>query len=131
PFSLDPRLADHDGGRREASCDRRHEVASCGCLHACEDSDGARGTWQAPLPLRREEALGGELPLQVLEREEVASDTEPLDRRRTEGEDSLLLEELRAAGDMDGLPLVEVEVETLVRAARNGDRQRRSSLRVL
>ena len=128
---LDPRLADHDSGGRETRRDRRHEIPAGGGVRPREDPDRAWDARQTLLPLRCEEALGGELPLQLLERDEVTSDTEPLDRRRPEGEHRLLLEELCATRDVDGLPLVEVELETLVGATRDRDGQRRSRPRVL
>ncbi len=113
---LHARLADDDLRRREARADRRDEVAaSCG-VGAGEDPDRARDARQPALPLGREEPLGGELPLQLLERDEVAAEADPLDRRRAEPELRLLLVDLGASGDVDGLALLEAELEPVVGA---------------
>ncbi len=128
---LHPRLADHDLRRREAGTDRCHEVASRSGVCAGEDPDRARNAREATLPLRREQALGGELALELLEREQVRAEPDPLDRRRPESELRLLLVDLRATGDVDGLAFGEVELEAVVRAPRDRDVERRAGLRIL
>ena len=81
PFALDACLADDErvvAGKRAPN--RRDEVAARGGVGPGEDPDSARDARERPLPLGREEALGREFPLQLLERDEVAAEPEPLDR---------------------------------------------------
>ena len=69
----------------------------------------ARGTrGSASLPLSCEEPLGRELALQLLEREQVVAEPDPLDRRRPEPELLLWLVDLRAPRDVNRLALVEM-----------------------
>ena len=104
-LALDARLADDDPRPGEAGADRRDEVAAGGGVRTREDPDRARKARQRALALGREEALRGELPLQLLERDEVRSDPEALHGRRAQAELALLLVELGASGDVHGLAL--------------------------
>ena len=128
---LHPRLADHDLRRREAGPDRRHEVASCGGVRAGQDPDRSRNAREASLPLGREQPFGGELALELLECEQMSAEPDPLDRRRPESELRLLLVDLGATGDVDGLPFGEVELEAVEGAPRDRDVERRARLRIL
>ena len=103
-LALHARLADDDPRRREARADRRDEVAASGRVRAGEDPDRARDAWQRALSLGCEEPLRRELPLQLLERDEVAAEAEPLDRGRAEAELALLLVQLGASGDVNRSP---------------------------
>ena len=61
----------------------------------------------------------------------MIAEPDPLDRRRPQTELALQLVDLGAPGDVDGLALREVELETVVRAPRDRDVQRRAGLRIL
>ena len=74
PAALDARLADDDLRRRKAPADRRHEVAARGRVGAGEDADRPRHAREPALARGREEPLGGEPALELLERDEVAAD---------------------------------------------------------
>ena len=85
-LALHARLAHDDLRRREPRTDRRDEVAARRGVRPGEDPDRARDARQPALPLDGEEPLGGELPLQLLERDEMTAEADPLDRRRAEPE---------------------------------------------
>ena len=108
-LALHARLAHDDPRRRESRTDRRDEVAASRGVRTGEDPDRTRDAWQPALPLGREEPLRGELPLQLLERDEVAAEADPLDRGRAEPELPSELVELGASGDVNGLALLEAE----------------------
>jgi hypothetical protein len=130
-LALHPGLAHDDLRRGKAHGDRCHEIATgCG-VRSGEDPDGARDARQPTLAIDGEEAFGGELPLQLLERLQVAAETEPFDRRRPEREFCLLLEDLGPTRDVDGLALVEVQLEALVDPACDGHGKGGCGLRVL
>jgi hypothetical protein len=57
--------------RREARRHRGHHVALRRCVVACDEPDPARQAGKRAFPLGGEDALGGELLLQPLERSEV------------------------------------------------------------
>ena len=84
--SLHARLADDDLHGREARCDRGDEVATGSSVGPGEDPDGAWDAREPALPLRREQALGCELPLEQLERDQVSADADALDRGGAEPE---------------------------------------------
>ena len=102
-----------------------------GSVGAGEDADRAGDARQPALALRREQPLRGELALQLLERDEVAAEPDPLESRRAQPELAAQLVQLGAAGGVDGLALLEAELEAVVGAARDGDLERRAGPRVL
>src|SRR5207247_11076883 len=83
------------------------------------------------LPLGRDQPFRSELPLQPLERREVVAEAEALDRERTQAEVGALLEELRAAEDVDALAVGEVEPEGVELAPRHRDREAGALGRIL
>ncbi len=68
---------------------------------------------------------------QALERGEVRSEAEPLDRKGPEAEVAARLEQLRAAIDVHPLALGQVEPEAVELAAGHRDSQTRSLARIL
>ncbi len=130
-LSLNARLADDDLRRREASADRRHEIASCCGVGSRQDPDRPWDAREPSLPVGREQPFGRELALELLEREEVSAEPEALDRRRPQTELCLLLVDLGAPRDVDGLALRELEREPV--EGPPGDRhvERRARLRIL
>ena len=131
PRALDERLRDDDPRRREARLDVRDHVPLRRGVVARDEADPARQPRERALALGREQALVGELPLQPLERREVLAEAEALDRERPQAQVAALLEELRAAVDVDALAVGEVEPQPVELPARHRRRQARARLRVL
>src|SRR5581483_7988760 len=73
------------------------------------------------LPRGGEEAFGGELLLQPLERREVVAEPETLDRERAEAELAAALPQLRAAVHVDALAVSELEPQPVELAPRHRD----------
>ena len=107
--ALDVRLGDEDAGGREAAADRGDDVFLGSGIVAGDEADPAREERQRTLPF--EHAFGCELLLQALERREVISEPEPLDRKGAHAEVATCLEELRAAEHVHTLPVHEVEAK--------------------
>ena len=128
PRALDVRLGDEHVRRGEARLDRRDDVALRGGVVAGDEPDPARQERQRALPLGGEEALGRELRLQPLERDEVRADAEALDRERAQAEVAALLEELGPAEDVHALAVGEVEPQRR-RTGRAASSRRRTSRR--
>ena len=76
---------------------------------------GRRGSGR--LRSAREEALGGELPLQALERGEMVAEAEALDREGPQAEVARGLEQLGPPEDVDALAVREVEPQRVELAA--------------
>ena len=131
PLALHARLADHDPRRREAAADRGHEIAPRGGIRPREDRDRPWEPWKPALALGREQPLGGELPLQALELDEMGPEADSLDRRGAKAELSLELVELGSARDVNRLAFLEVELETVERSPCDRHAQRGARLRVL
>ena len=124
-------LGDDDVRGREALDDRRQHVALGGRVVSGDEADEARYARQRPLPIGGEEPLGGELLLPPLERGQVGAQPEPLDRQRAQPEVAPLLEELRAAEDVDALAVDEIEPERVELPSRHLDAETRAVLRIL
>ena len=119
--ALHVRLADEHVRRRKTGGDRRQHVALRGRLVPGDEPDPPRQERQPPLPLRGEQALGGELLLQALQRGQVLADPEPLERERAEAELALRLVELWAAVDVHAVAVGEVEPQPVELAAGHRD----------
>src|SRR5439155_24673711 len=116
--ALDERLGDGDARGREARRDRGDDVALRGGVVPGHEPDLAWQEGQRPLPLRREEALGGELLLQALQGREVRPEAEALDRQRAQPELAALLEEAGPPVDVHALAVREVQPQGVELAAR-------------
>ena len=115
--ALDVCLGDEHVRRREAAQDRRDHILLRGRVVAGHEPDAAWQQGKGPFPLRGEEALGGELRLETLERGEMRPDPEPLDGERAHAVIAALLEELRPAVDVHPLAVREVETKCVEAAA--------------
>ena len=129
--ALDERLGDEQPGRREPRLDGGDDVALGGGVVAGHEPDPARDARQRPLPLRREQPLGGELLLQPLERREVLAEPEALDRERPQPQLAARLEQLRPTVDVHPLAVAEVEPQPVELPARHQRREDRPVARVL
>src|SRR5262249_16250916 len=129
-LALHPRLADDDLRRREATRDRRDDVAARRRVGSGQDPDCARDAWQGELPLGREEPLLREAPLEAFERDEVLAEPEPLDGRHAKRELAARLPDLGSTLGMDRLALLEPKVESVECTALDGRLERRSGGRV-
>ena len=76
--ALDVGLRDEHVRRREARLDRGQHVALGGGVVAGHEADPARQEGQRPLALGGEQAFGGQLLLQPLERGQVVAEAEAL-----------------------------------------------------
>ena len=123
--------ATSDVRRREAGRDRRQHVALRGGVVAGHEPDEARDPRQRPLPLGREQPLGGELLLQPLERREVRAEPEALDRERAQVEVAALLVQLRPPVDVHALAVAQVEPQPVELPARHLHREARAVLGIL
>src|SRR3990170_2847340 len=95
-LALNASFADDDLRGRKAPTDGRHEIAARGRIRSGQDPDRSRKPWEWALPRRREEPFRGELPLQMLEREEMPAEADALYRRRPEAQLALQLVQLGA-----------------------------------
>ena len=131
PRALHERLRDDDPGGREPRRDRSENVALRGGVVAGDEADQPRDPRQRPLALRREQALGGELRLQPLERREVGAEPVALDREHAQVEVAALLVELRAPVDVDALAVHELEPQPVELPARHLCGEARAALGIL
>ena len=127
PRPLDVGLRDDDARRREAGGDPRQDVALGGRVVAGDERDPPREQRQAALARRVEQALRREPCLQALERRQVGSEPEALDRERAQAEVAPRLEQLRTSVHVDALAVRQIEPERVELAARH--RRRRGRLR--
>src|SRR5215210_1887442 len=101
--SLHVSLGHEDSRRRKARSDSGQDVAFRRGVVSGHQADSLRHERQGTLALGGEQALASELLLQPLERGEVRTEPEPLDRERAEAEVAALLEQLGTAVDVDAL----------------------------
>ncbi len=131
PRALDVGLRHDDARGWEAGRDRRQDVPLRGGVVAGHEPDSARKPGQPTLALGREEAFGGQLLLQSLERSEVVAEAEALDRERPEAEVATRLEELRTAVDVHPLAVPELESERVELPTRHRHGQAGTVARIL
>ena len=120
---LHVRLGDDDVRGREPRCDHGEHVALRRGVVAGDEPDRPRQERKPAFPLRREQALGGELLFQALDRREQVAGAEPLDRERPQTQLAPLLVQLRPAVDVDPLAVAQVEAKPVKLPARHLDAQ--------
>ena len=116
---LDQRLRDEDARGRKASVDRRDHVLPRGCVGAGDEADPAREAWQRALARGVEEPFVGERLLQPLDRRQMRTEPEALERECAQPELAFRGEELRAPEHMDPLAVREVELQRIERPPRD------------
>ena len=117
PGALDARLGDDDVGRGEPRADAGDDIAPRRCVRAGDDADRPWEAGQGALALGREQPLGGEHPLEALDRGEMVAEPDSLDRARAEAELALGLVDLGLALDEHALAVA----ATRARGCRIGD----------
>ena len=110
-LALHARLGHHDVCGRKTGLNARDHIAAGGCIRAGDDTDGAREAGQRTLALCCEQSLGCEHPLQALDRREVVSEPDPLDRARAEAQLAPRLVQLCLPLDEHPLTIRQSEVE--------------------
>jgi len=80
---------------------------------------------------RSEDAFRRELLLQALERGEVISEPEPLDRQRAHAEIAACLEQLRPPENVDTLTVRKIQPQRIEAAARHRHAEARAVVRIL
>src|SRR5207247_11197113 len=105
--ALDESLGDDDASCRKTSADRGEDILLRRSVVAGYEPDPACQERQRALPL--DDAFRCELLLQALERGEVVSEPEPLDRERAHAEIAACLKELGSPEDVDPLTVGEAE----------------------
>src|SRR6266545_761677 len=117
--SLDVRLGDEKPRRRKAGRDGRQHVPLGGRVVPGHEPDPARDVRELALPLLGEQSFGRELALEALQRREMLTEAEALDRERAEAEVPSRLEELGPAEHVDTLAVCELEAKRVELAARH------------
>src|SRR5207237_2233939 len=111
--------------------DRRQDVALRGGIIPRDETDTSRNARQRALPLRREQTLVCQLPLQPLERREVVAETERLEREGAQAEITASLVEIGTSEHVHAVPVRQVESQRVEARALDGHAEARAVGRIL